>query len=228
MKLIVKYKYILCMMIYSYFVIYLECSNNKNSFLNKFEAKNSNSNSNQILAHSLSTTKTEEKINLITGIFLKSGKLKKKQNNQRDMFSSLPREIKINQKIISLQSGEVSQKKIDLSKNKSILMHSWIKYFKYNDESSENEKSQLKIKINSIPNKFFTNREYREQLKNLPDIDYKQLDKDNEYKYVINDESFYLIVYKNIITIFSNKEVKIIYIKKYKLLLYFLIYMQYM
>jgi len=216
------------MMIYSYFVIYLECSNNKNSFLNKFEAKNSNSNSNQILAHSLSTTKTEEKINLITGIFLKSGKLKKKQNNQRDMFSSLPREIKINQKIISLQSGEVSQKKIDLSKNKSILMHSWIKYFKYNDESSENEKSQLKIKINSIPNKFFTNREYREQLKNLPDIDYKQLDKDNEYKYVINDESFYLIVYKNIITIFSNKEVKIIYIKKYKLLLYFLIYMQYM
>jgi len=102
--------------------------------------------------------------------------------------------------------SDMTTKKIDLSKSGPILMHSWVKHFKYNDEFSEDEKARLKI-TSAAPKKFFINNEYKEQLKFFPGQDYAQKDKDNEYQFVKSQDFFYLIVYKNIVTIFSTKQV---------------------
>jgi hypothetical protein len=104
------------------------------------------------------------------------------------------------------QYHNMTTKKLDLSKSGPILMHSWVKYFKYNDEFLEDEKAKLKI-TSATPKKFFLNGEFTEQLKYFPGQDYTLKDKENEYQFVKSEEFFYLIVYKNIVTIFSSKQV---------------------
>jgi len=198
---------------------------------------NSNSNhygnSNQNLAQV--STSTAEKINLNTGILLNSGVLKnRKVNKSNSLYSSTAKNNEKNNnkskgrddfivdrttelgkktnliekayKASGVQYHDMTTKKLDLSKSGPILMHSWIKYFKYNDEFMEDVKAKTRI-ISPSPKKFFLNGEFKEQMKYFPGQDYAVKDKDNEFQYVKSEENFYLIVYKNIITIFSAKQV---------------------
>lgn len=203
---------------------------------------NSNSNhygnSNHNLAHV--STATSEKINLNTGILLNSGNLKHRkvnksnslyttnsENNEKnnnkskkkedfvvDRTTELGKKTNLIQKAFEaskVQYHDMTTKKLDLSKSGPVLMHSWIKYFKYNDEYMEDEKARSKIN-STTPKKFFLNGEYKEQLKYFPGQDYTLKDQDSEYQFVKSEEYFYLIVYKNIVTVFSAKQVTFVII----------------
>jgi len=137
----------------------------------------------------------------------------KNKNKQNDFSIDANSDLARNNNLIEkayeasrVKYNDLTTKKIDLSKAGPILMHGWVKYFKYNDEFLEDKKAKLKIN-NPTPKKFFINGEFNEQLKFFPGQDYSQKDKDDEYKFVKSEEFFYLIAYKNIITIFSTKEV---------------------
>jgi hypothetical protein len=100
------------------------------------------------------------------------------------------------------------EKKIDLDKMGDIIFQSWINFFKYNDHIASDKNA--KIKLNQ-QKKFFTNGEYREQLKLYPGKNYSEKDNDGEYKYISDPNKFYLVAFKNSVVIYQTKIVNIFF-----------------
>jgi hypothetical protein len=96
------------------------------------------------------------------------------------------------------------KKRIDLEKIGPIAFQSWVKFFKYNDQVSSDKNGN--VRFNQM-RKFFTNNEYREQLKLYPGKNYKEKDQKGEFKYVSDPQQFYLIGFKNLAVFFSSKMV---------------------
>jgi hypothetical protein len=94
------------------------------------------------------------------------------------------------------------KKRIDLEKMGPIAFHSWVKFFKYNDQTATDK--MAKIKLNQS-RKFFNNGEFREQLKLYPGQDYQEKGDDGEFKYVSDPQKFYLIAFKNLAVFYSSK-----------------------
>ena len=95
-------------------------------------------------------------------------------------------------------------KKLDFDKMGPIAFHSWIKFFKYRDQIASDKNTKLKF---NQRRKFLDNGEFREQLKYYPGENYQEKDKDGEFKYVSDGQSFYLVAFKNQVVIFSSKMV---------------------
>lgn len=94
------------------------------------------------------------------------------------------------------------KKKIDLEKMGPIAFHSWVKFFKYNDQIATDKNALLKFNQNR---KFFTNGEFREQLKLYPGEDNQEKDSEGEFKYVSDPQRFYLVAFKNLVVFYSTK-----------------------
>lgn len=95
--------------------------------------------------------------------------------------------------------------KIDLEKMGEIAFHSWIKFFKYTDQVAKDKDAKLRFSQNR---KFFTNGEFREQLKLYPGADYQEKDEEGEYKYVSDVNEFYMVAFKHSVVIYQTKMVK--------------------
>lgn len=257
MKLSKNIAELIIILICSYFIFQIECSENSNLLTYKNHNHNSNSNhSGNLNSVSVaSAMAVSEKNALNGGIFMDSRNLKHRkiktdvsamysissENFEKSNANSekMTSEIKANEKaftktneksaqdIVSIdKDSEIAKKsniiqtayqaygqnyipsmskKIDLSNAGPVLMHSWVKYFKYSDEMLEEQKAKAKFTHN-LPNKFFTNHEFVEQMKYHPGKDYSLKDSQGEYQYIKSNEFFYMVVYKNIVTLFSTKE----------------------
>ena len=97
-----------------------------------------------------------------------------------------------------------TKKKIDLEKLGPIAFHNWVKFFKYTDQVASDKQAKLRLSQNR---KFFTNGEFREQLKYYPGEDYQQMDDEGEYKYVSDPNRFYLVAFKSSVVIYQSKMV---------------------
>merc|ERR1712222_309248 len=73
------------------------------------------------------------------------------------------------------------KKRIDLEKMGPIAFHSWVKFFKYKDQVATDKMARIKFQQSR---KFFTNNEFREQLKLYPGQDYQEKGDDGEFKYL--------------------------------------------
>jgi hypothetical protein len=98
------------------------------------------------------------------------------------------------------------KKKIDLEKMGPIAFHSWVKFFKYDDQVASDKNAKLRF---NQSRKFFVNGEFREQLKLYPGEDYQEKGPDGEYKYVSDPQRFYLIAFKHQTVLFSSKMVNL-------------------
>lgn len=175
----------------------------------------------KIKSNNLSQSNTDVQVQLNSNLKVENvnanNNLNKKTNDFNDYEvitenSELNRQTNIIEKAYEASKAknhDSSQKKIDLEKSGPVLMHSWVKFFKYNDEYPEDQKAKNKM-TNSTPKTFFKNHDFREQYKLYPGEDYSSKDKEGEYKYIKNDDYFYLIVYKASAVLFTSKEVKII------------------
>lgn len=148
-------------------------------------------------------------------------KAKKNHSKEKQDITALNRNSEIAKKTDFIETAykasrssyvDADNKRVDLSKAGPVLMHSWVKYFKYRDETLEDQKAKSKFILNT-PKKFFTNNEFQEQKKTHPSQDYSIKDDQGEYKFVKSEDFFYMVVYKNIVTFFSAKEDNVI-IKK--------------
>jgi len=141
--------------------------------------------------------------------------IQKKNNKKDDLVVDKSSDLAKNDNLMESAFAANKQKlndfskKLDLSKSGPILMHSWVKYFKYSDDFTDDKKLQLRISAPS-PKKFFVNSDFKEQMKYFPGQDYSQIDKDGENRFVKDKEFFYLVLYKNLVTIFSTKGVILI------------------
>jgi hypothetical protein len=98
------------------------------------------------------------------------------------------------------------KKKIDLEKMGPIAFHSWVKFFKYKDQVASDKNAKIRFNQNR---QFFSNGEFREQLKFYPGEDYQKLDDDGEFKYVSDPNRFYLIAFKSSVVIYQTKIVNL-------------------
>lgn len=95
--------------------------------------------------------------------------------------------------------------RIDLEKMGPIAFHSWVKFFKYTDQVATDKNAKLRFNQNR---KFFTNGEFREQLKLYPGQDYQEKDDEGEFKYVSSPNDFYLVAFKHSVVIYQTKMVR--------------------
>jgi hypothetical protein len=103
------------------------------------------------------------------------------------------------------------KKRIDLEKMGPIAFHNWVKFFKYTDQVASDKNAKIRFNQNR---KFFTNGEFREQLKYYPGENYQEMDGEGEYKYVSDPQRFYLVAFKSSVVIYQSKMVNFKKIKK--------------
>jgi hypothetical protein len=100
------------------------------------------------------------------------------------------------------------KKRIDLEKLGPIIFQSWIKYFRYAEGEPQQVDPQNPLIRITNKKKFFTNNEYREQLKLYPGKKYdEQRDSMGDYTYISDPQKFYLVGFKNLAVIYSSKMV---------------------
>lgn len=200
MKLVRKIRIITLFVHLAFSMVVFLCSEsqNQNTLTSKTELK--------------SQSKSTEKINLQTKIFLESKMLKhKKSAAALKTFVSTPEpEGKKENAENKPTASEAQQPKKDaesLSKSKEasavpaqsqspVLFEGWVKYFKFSESISR-----------SLPKKFFRNGEYYEQMKLYPGVDYATKNPKGGFDYIKSPDYFYLAAFKNIVSLFSSKQV---------------------
>jgi len=162
-----------------------------------------------------SQSESTEKINLKTKIFLESKMLKHKKAaaaNVKTFESNADPEK--NEETVpkpaespsaqaeQFNKGEpiadITYNQRDAATQSPVLFQGWVKYFKLSESMSK-----------SLPKKFFRNGEYYEQMKIYPGVDYAAKNPKGEYNFIKNPDYFYLVVFKNLVSIFSSKQVNI-------------------
>jgi hypothetical protein len=210
MKLVRKIRIITLFVHLAFSMVVFLCSEsqNQNTLTSKTELKNQ--------------SKSAEKINLKTKIFLDSKMLKHKKAAGKTFVSTTepekaeesvpnptepatvpataPADKRKKEEAVADKGAGPSA--IQAASSKSpVLFDGWVKFFKFSE-----------IINKSLPKKFLRNAEYYEQMKFFPGIDYAVKNAKGEFDYIKSPEYFYLVAFKNIVSFFSSKQVKLIFL----------------
>jgi hypothetical protein len=176
-------------------------------------------------------SKTTEKINLKTKIFLDSKMLKHKKaaatlktfvstSEPNKIIETVPKPADTASAIAQqpkkeeiVASKDKDQSAVPAAGNQSpVLFEGWVKYFKFSESINR-----------SLPKKFFRNGDYYEQMKLYPGIDYAAKNSKEGFDYIKSPDYFYLAAFKNLISIFSSKQVNYFFIKLFFIVLNYLV-----
>jgi len=210
MKLVRKIRIITLFVHLAFSIVVFLCSEsqNQNTVTSKTEFKNQ--------------SKSTEKINLKTKIFLDSKMLKHRKTAGKTFVSivepektkesvlkptepaqvtaTAPEDKRKKEEAVADKGADPSAIQSAISKS-PVLFNGWVKFFKFSESINK-----------SLPKKFFRNSEYYEQMKFFPGIDYAVKNAKGEYDYIKSPEYFYLVAFKNIVSFYSSNQVKLIFL----------------